>query len=75
MAYVIPDAPNNLRVQLQRERQNTRETQFQESSHQDDFLQTEETNSTDDDTIVNNLRHRTSQSQRSYRASNSVSPI
>ena len=30
LAYVIPDAPNNLRVQLQRERQNLREAQFQE---------------------------------------------
>ena len=29
LAYVIPDAPNNLRVQLQRERQNIREAQFQ----------------------------------------------
>ena len=29
LAYVIPDAPNNLRVQLQRERQNIREEQFE----------------------------------------------
>ena len=29
LAYVIPDSPNNLRVQLQRERQTVREAQFQ----------------------------------------------
>ena len=30
LAYVIPDSPNNLRVQLQRERQTQREAQFQQ---------------------------------------------
>ena len=30
LAYAIPDSPNNLRVQLQRERQTQREAQFQQ---------------------------------------------
>ena len=50
MAYCIPDAPNNLKIQLQRERQTQREEQFQanqkrprtylsaKSAAEDDFI-------------------------------------
>lgn len=86
LAYVIPDAPNNLRDQLQRERQNLREAQFQRENRENPLLSPDqETRRSSIDENINEIRFRSAASKRcktaatSYRsssiASNSISPI
>lgn len=88
LAYVIPDAPNNLRDQLQRERQNVREAQFQRENRENPLLfgSEQETRRSSIDENINEIRFRSAaaggkslagKSASSYRSSalNSVSPI
>lgn len=72
LAYVIPDAPNNLRVQLQRERQSQREAQFQD--HENSNPETTVDSDTFQEAEVR-FRRNTAQSCRSFLSNNSVSPI
>ena len=77
LEYVIPDAPNNLSVQLQRERQNLREAQFQEEqnrpftgpNYNHDYEPEDLEEETPEPSVLNSL------SAGSSRRLNSVSPL
>ena len=75
LAYVIPDSPNNLRIQLQRERQTLGEAQFEQGHVRLTlYLDVQQTNNLNMNS--ENLRQRrTSTASRSQGRSNSISPI
>ena len=78
LAYVIPDSPNNLRIQLQRERQTIREAQFQQGQIRSSlYLDSASTNDLNMNTESSlRMRRQTTASPRpSQGRSNSVSPI
>ena len=78
LAYVIPDSPNNLRIQLQRERQTICEAQFQQGQIRSSlYLDSASTNDLNMNTELNlGMRRQTTASPRpSQGRSNSVSPI
>ena len=79
LAYVIPDSPNNLRIQLQRERQTIREAQFQQGQicRSSLYLDSPSTNDLNMNTELSlRMRRQTTASPRpSQGRSNSVSPI
>ena len=79
---MIPDSPNNLRIQLQRERQTLRETQFQQGQIRSSlYLECPNTNDLlNEENSLGNLRQRRpsltrTQRRHSLSRSNSVSQI
>mgnify|MGYP001237495903 CR=1 FL=1 len=76
--FVIPDSPNNLRIQLQRERQTICEAQFQQGQIRSSlYLDSASTNDLNMNTELSlQMRRQTTASPRpSQGRSNSVSPI